>query len=74
MRGISAAAALLFSASSLVSSVGAIAKVTRSGKYLVTDGGERFYIKGVAYQEQGRFLACCQLLGRSYFCRGCGRE
>lgn len=60
MRSISAAAALLLTASSYVSTVGAIAKVTRSGKYLVDDSGSRFYIKGVAYQEQGVFPALTQ--------------
>ena len=31
----------------------AIQKVTRQGRYLYTDDQNRFYIKGVAYQEQG---------------------
>lgn len=31
----------------------AISQITRTGKYLYNDGGERFYIKGVAYQPQG---------------------
>lgn len=31
----------------------AISRITRTGKYLYNDGGERFYIKGVAYQPQG---------------------
>lgn len=34
-------------------SVQALPKVTRSGRYLYTDDGTRFYIKGIAYQEQG---------------------
>jgi hypothetical protein len=34
-------------------SVEAISKVTRSGRYLYTEDGNRFYIKGVAYQPQG---------------------
>lgn len=41
--------ALLFAL--LVSSVDAIDRITRQGKYLVQPNGERFYIKGVAYQE-----------------------
>ena len=36
--------------------VNAIPKVTRSGRYLYSADGTRFYIKGIAYQEQG---ACC---------------
>lgn len=31
----------------------AIGKVSRAGRYLYNDDGSRFYIKGVAYQEQG---------------------
>jgi hypothetical protein len=34
--------------------VNAIDKITRSGRYLYNAGGSRFYIKGVAYQEQGK--------------------
>lgn len=34
------------------SGIQAISQVTRSGRYLYT-GGTRFYIKGVAYQNQG---------------------
>ncbi|CAO1613233.1 unnamed protein product [Sympodiomycopsis kandeliae] len=41
--------ALLFTL--LVSSVSAIDRITRKGKYLLQPNGERFYIKGVAYQE-----------------------
>ncbi|KAG5648262.1 hypothetical protein DXG03_006221 [Asterophora parasitica] len=33
--------------------VQAISKVTREGRYLYNDDGSRFYIKGIAYQEQG---------------------
>ncbi|KAJ7482936.1 1,3-beta-glucanosyltransferase [Mycena galericulata] len=43
------AAALL----GLVTSAGAIQKVTRTGRYLYTADGNRFYIKGIAYQTQG---------------------
>ncbi|KAJ3792261.1 glycoside hydrolase family 72 protein, partial [Lentinula aff. detonsa] len=43
--------ALLLAVSYLIN-VEAIDKVTRSGQYLYTSSG-RFYIKGVAYQEQG---------------------
>jgi len=31
----------------------AIGKVTRDGRYLFNEDGSRFYIKGIAYQEQG---------------------
>lgn len=40
-------------AASLLSGVHAIGKITRSGRYLYNEDGSRFYIKGVAYQEQG---------------------
>ncbi|KAG9223189.1 glycoside hydrolase family 72 protein [Pleurotus ostreatus PC15] len=45
--------ALATVASILVSRVDAIAKISRSGRYLYQDDGTRFYIKGIAYQEQG---------------------
>ena len=41
----------------LATSVQAISKVSRAGRYLYSDDGSRFYIKGVAYQEQGMFYA-----------------
>ena len=37
----------------LFSSVDAVSKVTRGGRYLYNSDGSRFYIKGVAYQPQG---------------------
>lgn len=41
-------------AAALVSTgVSALPKVTRAGKYLYQEDGTRFYIKGIAYQEQG---------------------
>lgn len=46
------ALALTFSLSNL-DGAEAIAKITRKGKYLYDDAGDRFYIKGVAYQPQG---------------------
>ncbi|ESK98183.1 glycoside hydrolase family 72 protein [Moniliophthora roreri MCA 2997] len=46
-------ATVLVAAASYVFSVNAISKVTRTGRYLYTDDGNRFYIKGIAYQEQG---------------------
>ncbi|KAG8912691.1 1,3-beta-glucanosyltransferase gas1 [Tulasnella sp. 417] len=33
--------------------VSALPKVTRTGRYLYQEDGTRFYIKGIAYQEQG---------------------
>jgi len=45
--------AAVLGAIATASSVLAISKVTRGGRYLYTDDGNRFYIKGVAYQEQG---------------------
>lgn len=36
--------------------VQAIQSVTRAGRYLYTADGNRFYIKGIAYQEQGARL------------------
>lgn len=47
------AAALAAVATLLVSPVQAIPKVTRTGRYLYQEDGTRFYIKGIAYQEQG---------------------
>ncbi|KAF5384720.1 hypothetical protein D9757_006270 [Collybiopsis confluens] len=46
-------AATLSLVASLFAQVDAISKVSRSGRYLYTDDGTRFYIKGVAYQPQG---------------------
>ncbi|KAK7694315.1 hypothetical protein QCA50_001497 [Cerrena zonata] len=53
MRGVSRAAALIAAATALVGGVHAIQKVSRAGRYLYTDDGNRFFIKGIAYQEQG---------------------
>lgn len=39
----------------LAQSAVAIQAVTRAGRYLYTADGNRFYIKGIAYQEQGTF-------------------
>ncbi|KAF8167834.1 Glucanosyltransferase-domain-containing protein [Crassisporium funariophilum] len=41
----------------IAGTVQAIPKVTRTGRYLYTDAGSRFYIKGIAYQEQGVVVA-----------------
>lgn len=52
MRGL-AAAVLAGTSAFLLAQVAAIQKVSRTGRYLYTDDGNRFYIKGIAYQEQG---------------------
>ncbi|TFK57653.1 glycoside hydrolase family 72 protein [Heliocybe sulcata] len=44
--GVAAAAAFF-------TGVQAIAKISRGGRYLYSDDGSRFYIRGVAYQPQG---------------------
>lgn len=43
--------ATLLTLALLATTVSAIDQITRQGKYLVRPNGERFYIKGVAYQE-----------------------
>ena len=45
----------------LACGVQAISKITRTGRYLYTDSGSRFYIKGISYQEQGWQLLQSQL-------------
>ncbi|KAG8982896.1 1,3-beta-glucanosyltransferase gas1, partial [Tulasnella sp. 427] len=47
LKAFAAAAALAST------SVSALSKITRAGKYLYQEDGTRFYIKGIAYQEQG---------------------
>ncbi|RPD63253.1 hypothetical protein L226DRAFT_451078 [Lentinus tigrinus ALCF2SS1-7] len=37
----------------LAAGASALQKVTRAGRYLYTEDGNRFFIKGIAYQEQG---------------------
>ena len=39
----------------LCSGVYSIGQITRTGRYLYASDGSRFYIKGVAYQEQGKY-------------------
>ncbi|KAG6885712.1 hypothetical protein C0993_010885 [Termitomyces sp. T159_Od127] len=41
---------------SLLASTQAIPRVTRSGRYLYNEDGSRFYIKGIAYQEQATYI------------------
>lgn len=50
---LAAAFAVGFALSSRVNAIGTI---TRSGRYLYSANGSRFYIKGVAYQEQGKYF------------------
>lgn len=49
-------AALAAVFASILVTTQAITKVTRSGRYLYNEDGSRFYIKGIAYQEQGTHL------------------
>lgn len=58
MRASSRFAAGLALAGAVLTGVdAAIQTVTRSGRYLYTADGNRFYIKGVAYQEQGEDIS-----------------
>lgn len=57
MRASSRFAAGLALAGAFLTGVDAIQTVTRSGRYLYTADGNRFYIKGVAYQEQGKDIS-----------------
>jgi hypothetical protein len=53
MFSFSRVAAVFAVALALSSRVYAIGKITRTGRYLYNSDGSRFFIKGVAYQEQG---------------------
>ncbi|THH19069.1 hypothetical protein EUX98_g8845 [Antrodiella citrinella] len=53
MRPTSRLVAAFAAATALLTSVSAIQTVSRAGRYLYTADGTRFFIKGVAYQEQG---------------------
>ncbi|KAH9890994.1 Glucanosyltransferase-domain-containing protein [Cubamyces lactineus] len=50
---ISRSAVLATGILSLAAAVSALPKVTRTGRYLYSEDGTRFLIKGIAYQEQG---------------------
>ncbi|KAJ7913611.1 hypothetical protein B0H13DRAFT_1712477, partial [Mycena leptocephala] len=47
--------AALASVATPVSTVGAIPKITRTGRYLYADDGTRFFVKGITYRTQGAF-------------------
>ncbi|PCH33354.1 glycoside hydrolase family 72 protein, partial [Wolfiporia cocos MD-104 SS10] len=53
MHALYKTAATAAAVAALAAGAGAISKVSRDGRYLYTADGDRFYIKGVAYQEQG---------------------
>ena len=55
MFSFSRVAAAFAVALSLSSGVYSIGQITRTGRYLYSSDGSRFYIKGVAYQEQGKY-------------------
>jgi hypothetical protein len=42
-------------AASVCTLVGAVPKITRTGRYLYADDGTRFFVKGITYQTQGAF-------------------
>lgn len=56
MRQTFRAAALLAAITACTLTVQALPKVTRTGRYLYSEDGSRFYIKGIAYQEQGKYF------------------
>ncbi|KAJ6474359.1 1,3-beta-glucanosyltransferase [Mycena sanguinolenta] len=41
----------------LATAYGAVQKVTRVGRYMYTADGNRFYVKGIAYQTQGLIIS-----------------
>jgi hypothetical protein len=57
MRITFRASAVVTAVAFLSTCVQAIPKIQRSGRYLYSEDGSRFYIKGVAYQEQGNVVA-----------------
>ncbi len=57
---ISRFAGLAAAALTLAAGVGALPKVSRQGRYLYSDDGTRFLIKGIAYQEQGAHRSLAQ--------------
>ncbi|KAI9066719.1 carbohydrate-binding module family 43 protein [Trametes sanguinea] len=52
-KSIARATALATGVLALAAGVSALPKVSRTGRYLYTEDGTRFFIKGIAYQEQG---------------------
>ena len=60
-------AAVVALSAGLLANAASIQNVTRSGRYLYNADGTRFFIKGVAYQEQGSSLfAFALVLGRMH--------
>ncbi|KAF9066073.1 carbohydrate-binding module family 43 protein/Glycoside hydrolase family 72 protein [Rhodocollybia butyracea] len=57
MVKLSSFSAVFLFAASYFGTAQALSKITRSGRYLYDSSGNRFYIKGVAYQEQGVVVA-----------------
>ncbi|KAJ6475444.1 Glucanosyltransferase-domain-containing protein [Mycena sanguinolenta] len=49
--------ALLSIAAAASTAYGAVQKVTRVGRYMYTADGNRFYVKGIAYQTQGLIIS-----------------
>lgn len=42
--------------------VAALSKITRNGRYLYDESGNRFYMKGIAYQPEGIVYLVCAIL------------
>ncbi|GHJ88206.1 hypothetical protein NliqN6_4608 [Naganishia liquefaciens] len=61
MLGLARAAALaLLATATTTTTTLALPQITRKGKYLYDPSGTRFYIKGIAYQPQGRLSESSQ--------------
>ena len=63
MRLTTPAVAAVAVVSAVLTGVAAIQQVTRAGRYLYTADGNRFLIKGIAYQEQGALSLADFVLG-----------
>lgn len=58
-KSYSRAVALTLGVLGIAAGTQALPKVSRAGRYLYTEDGNRFFIKGVAYQEQGASSSSC---------------